>query len=138
VKDYYYRLFQNLTRERAPVALLEQIKLEIDKLERRVILVRRFSFLSVATIFASACVPVYNYLAVEFATSSFSSYASLIVSDGDIALLNSKEFILSLIESLPLTSITLVLTLVFLLLGAINLIGTKSREVTELITTRFA
>lgn len=138
MKDYYYRLFQNLNREPIPVALFEHIKVEIEKLERRVILVRRFSFLSVATIFISACIPLYSYLVTEFATSSFIPYASLVISDGDITLLNSQEFLLSLVESLPLTSITLVLTLMFLLLGAINLVGTKSREVTELITARFA
>ncbi len=138
MKDYYYTLFHGLQSEPLPLTLYEQIRVEIEKLEQRITLVRRFSFFSIATLFISACIPTYNYLAVQITESSFISYASLLVSDVDIPILHSKEFLLSLIESLPLSSITLVLVLIFMLLGAIQFVGTKSREVTELITTRFA
>jgi hypothetical protein len=52
----------------------------------------------------------------SFHESSFSVYASLLSSDGGALVLYWKEFMLSLIESLPITSATILLAAMFTLL----------------------
>ena len=138
MKDHYYNLFRNLPCETLPKELAERIAKEIVLLEKRVILVRRLSFGSVAAVFLSAFIPALNFLVTQFEESSFFSYASLAISDSDLTFLHSQEFLFSLIESLPLLGITFALTLVFFLLGAIRIILAESRQAAEFFTTRTA
>ena len=99
MKDHYYKLFQGLTSKPLPRERLDRIAREIALLERRVIFVRRISFASVFAVFFSVFVPSFNFLATQFSESSFFSYASLLISDGDLTFLHSQEFIFSLISS---------------------------------------
>lgn len=138
MKDHYYKLFQGLTSEPLPRERLNHIAREIALLERRVIFVRRISFASVFAVFFSVFVPSFNFLATQFSESSFISYASLLISDSDLTFLHSQEFIFSLIESLPMFGITITMTLVFLLLGAIRLVAVESRQATRFFTTHAA
>lgn len=138
MKDHYYKLFQSLPCESLPKELHSRIAREIALLEKRVVLVRRLSFVSVGAVFTAVFIPSLSFLSTQFAESSFFSYASLLISDGDLAFLHSQEFIFSLVESLPLFGITLALLLVFLLLGAIRIIVSESRQAAEFFTTRVA
>lgn len=138
MKDHYYKLFQGLVAEPLPRDCRDRIAREIALLERRVVFVRRISFASVFAAFISVFVPSFNFLATQLSESSFYSYASLLISDGDLTFLHSQEFIFSLIESLPIFGITITLTLIFLLLGAMRLVAIESRQATGFFTTHAA
>ena len=138
MKDHYYKLFQGLAFEPLPRECRDRIAREIALLERRVVFVRRISFVSVFAVFFSVFIPAFNFLVTQLSESSFFSYASLLISDGDLTFLHSQEFVFSLIESLPMFGITITMTLVFLLLGAIRLVAVESRQATEFFTTHAA
>lgn len=60
-------------------------------------------------------VPAFKILLNDLATSGFYEYSSLTFSDGKMIMVYWKEFILLLAESLPVLSIILALTLIFIL-----------------------
>jgi hypothetical protein len=134
----YQKLFRSLPDLPFPKGLNERIMRQIALLERRVIIVRRSSFALAAALFIAAFIPSALSLASEFSQSGFLSYASLMISDGDIALSHLSEFVLSLVESLPLATITLVLALIFLFFGALEIISEKTRSAVETLSERFA
>ena len=85
------------------------IKHELHKLERRSLRIRT-SFLGVLSLFSlSALVATFFSLGRTLATSGFSNYLSLIVSDSSIITTYWKEVSLSLVESLPMLSVALLL-----------------------------
>lgn len=91
-----------------PDGLYPKIIARIHVLEMRALFVRRVTLWGVSFISIVGLIPSLSYLVSAFALSSFGQYLSLVASDGDIVLLNWKEFAFSLIESLPLMNITLV------------------------------
>jgi hypothetical protein len=66
-------------------------------------------------------IAAFRYALGSFAQSGFSTYASLLSSDGSILFLYWKEFTLSIIESLPLMSMTIFLATIFALLLSLKL-----------------
>lgn len=138
MKDHFYKLFQGLPHETISKEAFDALTKKIALLERRVVVVRRVLLTLVTGTFLLVFIPTGNFLLSQFAESTFFSYASLLASDSDVALLNTKEFLYSLIESLPIFGITLTLTLVFILLGAMSFAANKSRKTAEFLTTRIA
>jgi len=103
------------------------IKHELHKLERRSLRIRT-SFLGVLSLFSlSALVATFFSLGRTLATSGFSNYLSLIVSDSSIITTYWKEVSLSLVESLPMLSVALLLLAlgVFIWSGAKTLSNAK-------------
>ena len=138
MKDNYQKIFNSLPRIPLPPSLLQRIEQDIARLERQVVFVRRIFLFSLSTVFLAFFIPSMRHLVTEISGSGFPLYLSLIASDSDILFSHLGEFFLSLIESLPLTSITLILSLVFLLLGAVRIVGSKTREAVETLTRSFA
>jgi hypothetical protein len=138
MKDNYQRLFSSLSALPLPEGANIRIMERIARLEQRVVILRRSLFFLLASFFAAAFVPATTALVGEFSDSSFLSYVSLLASDRDIALSFSQEFFLSLVESLPLMTITLVLSLIFIFLAAMEFINKKTREAVEALSGSFA
>ena len=103
-----------------PDELYPKIIGRIHALETRALFMRRLALGGVSLVSIAGLIPSMSYLISAFALSSFGQYLSLIASDGDIVLLNWKEFAFSLIESLPLMSITLVSIMIFGLIYSIT------------------
>ncbi len=85
----------------------------IHALEARALFMQRVTLGGLSLVSLAGLIPSFSYLVGAFAASSFGQYLSLIASDGDIILLNWKEFTFSLVESLPLMGITLVSIMIF-------------------------
>ena len=83
--------------------------------------VKLWIYASVSTVSFIGLFPMFKYLAGEFVSSGSYDYFSLLYSDGGSVMTSYwKDFTLSLVESLPLTSMILTLSLVFIFLNAIR------------------
>ena len=67
-----------------------------------------------------AFIPAIKYLNTESVQSGFSTYTSLILSDGGLVLSNWKDFGLSIAESLPIMSTATCLTILLILTNSIR------------------
>lgn len=109
-----------LFREIAPPeGVSERILLRIDTLRRRAARIRLALLGGTTLASLGALFPTFSYLSTEAARSGFTQYLSLLRTDSDIFLLNSKELLLSLSETMPLSAMTLLLSLIFLLLWSL-------------------
>lgn len=104
-----------------PEHLFPRILTHISLLEQRAARVRFALFSGTTLISFLIVIAALRYAWGSFAQSSFSAYASLLSSDGSVLLLYWKEFAFSLIESLPLMSITILLAAIFTLLLSLKL-----------------
>lgn len=89
--------------------LLLGIIANITAQEMRRIRARFVLFASATSIFSVIAVIMFGYASQEFAHSEFLQYLSLIFSDTGAVMLSWREFLLSLMESVPLTGATIAL-----------------------------
>ena len=83
--------------------------------------VKLWVYASISIVSFAGLFPMFKYLAGEFASSGSYEYFSLLYSDGGSVLTSYwKDFTLSLVESLPLTSMILTLALIFIFFNAIR------------------
>lgn len=109
-----------LSQIAVPDELYPKIVGRIHKLELRARFMSRATLGGISLLSLAGLAPSLSYLLSAFSASSFVQYLSLIASDGDILLLNWKEFAFSLIESLPLMGITLVSIMILGLIYSIT------------------
>jgi len=76
--------------------------------------VKLWAFSAVGFFSLAGLVPTFKVLSTDLAQSGFYEYFSLIFSDSGLILSIWREFVFSLIESLPVLSIILSLTLIFI------------------------
>lgn len=84
-----------------------------------------FSLVSLASL--SGLIPAVKMLSSDFSKSGFYKYLSLVFSDGGSVMSHFREFILSLAEALPVLSIILSLSLIFVFFLSIRYV-TKQLE----------
>lgn len=113
----YEKLFSRLKPPEPPGELFDRIMSRI-RAERRLLTIRRRLTLFSAIIIASAVafVPVYQMVQAGFAESGFNEFFSLIFSDTGIVMAYWQNFILSLLETLPIMNIILLLALALIFL----------------------
>lgn len=115
-KDYE-KLFFHFRQPELPNGLLDRVINRINK-ERKLISVRRrlviFSFIFIASI--AAFVPALKMVEAELANSRFVEFFSLLFSDTNIVMAYWQNFVLSLLEALPVTSLIILLFVMFMLL----------------------
>lgn len=104
-----------------PERLYGNILAKIEREKKRIARVKLAIFGMTALVFISTLIPVYKYTAQEFYSSGFFEYLSILFSDGSIAIIYWRETLLSLAESLPLISLTMMLSVVFVIMGSIKL-----------------
>jgi hypothetical protein len=116
--DNYKKLFSFLKESEIPANLYEKV---INRLyyEKKLIAIRRKIFLySSATVFSlAALVGAFYYVRLEMDSSGFFNYSSLMFTDFDIILKSWQNFSITLLETLPTTSIILTLISVAILLN---------------------
>ena len=126
--DHSYTSLLGHCRDVEPSSGLHlRIAARIREKIRRAELVRRFVFGSLATASIIAMIPAVQLLAQDFYASNFYRYFSLLFSDGGAVLNAWQEFTMTLAESLPVLSIAVVLSIIFLFIGSINLLTRKER-----------
>jgi len=82
--------------------------------EKRIAKLKLGLFSLIGMLSLVGAVPVFKTLITDFTQSGFYEYFSLIFSDSGLILSIWREFVFSLIESLPVLSIILSLTLIFI------------------------
>ncbi|MFA6354440.1 MAG: hypothetical protein WCX12_02030 [Candidatus Paceibacterota bacterium] len=117
----YERLFGQIDHLEPPDGLLDKIILRINTERRRRTIRFRIGLFGVLAVTAvAAFIPAWQELQSEMAGSGFSQFFSLIFSDTQVVLTYWREFILSLIESMPILGITVVLGLVLVFLASVK------------------
>lgn len=115
-----------------PSELRKNILLQIVREEHH--RAKNYVLASVATASVSVMGVIFsiNYVAQAISASSFYQYLSLLFSDPDVVLSYWKEFVLSLVESLPFFAITLVLVAVVVLMLSVRVFTSNSQRVPSL------
>ncbi len=114
------------------------ILLEIARLERLARNLRMTGYGLTLAIAAFCFSPVFSLFSSELADSGFAYYAALLFTDGDAVLAHAGDAMLSLLEAMPLASITALLGLVFFVLGSLRFLDVRSKRIAEIAITRFA
>jgi len=116
-KDYK-KLFMNLEDAKPSDELFEKIILRIGKEERMTVAKKRIIFFSFLLIVSSFGL-VYSFIAVQEAlvNSGFFQFFSLIFSDFSIVATYWQNFLLTLLESLPVIAVVISLVMLSLVLG---------------------
>lgn len=122
MREDYGELFRGLTSIEPPQRLLSDILLRIKQAQKRAIKIRLVILGVVVLSSAGAAIPAFQYSAREFYQSGFYQYLLLLFSDSGAVLEYWKEFGLSLAESLPVPGAAALLSVLFVLLGAMELI----------------
>ena len=112
-----------------PPDLFEKIMRRIEQ-ERKIILLKRklaFYFVSFSGSLA-ALFPAFNAARAGFAESGFGSYFSLLFSDTGTVLTYSQNFGLSLLESLPIISLSFLCVALIWLFASLRFIETLMKN----------
>lgn len=119
---------KNYRLAEAPDGLLEKVLGQLQKEQKIMALKRRriiFSF--GAVISALSLIPAYLTLQASLAESGFFQFFSLIFSDSEIVLAYWQNFILSLLETLPITNLIIFLALTALFLESLKLLAKNTK-----------
>jgi len=124
----YQRLFSGLKTINPPSDLLGVILAKIDREIRRKAIIR-FTLTSLTSI-ASLVGMIFaiSFVSKEISQLGTYQYISLIFFDGNAILSYWKEFVMLVVESLPVTGMIAVLVATFTLLGSVK-IATKNAAV---------
>ena len=110
--DNYKALFSQIPSQKAPLFVISGIESKINRAQRQRNLVRGTSYAIVACLAIAACIPAIKSMVDSMIGSGFTSYISMILTDGSNILGSWKELGMVLVESIPLLSVTAVLALV--------------------------
>jgi len=120
-KAQWHRIFSPVI---PPAKLKARILARVSELERAHARVRAGIFGLIAAASAVLLVPLAQYTFAQFYASGFASYLSLLISDQGLVITYWREFVLSLVESLPSIALLMLLpvaaALVWALRGALR------------------
>ncbi len=128
VEKNYAQILKGIPSVEPRAVLYSNILAKIEKIQ---VLMARLRLALWSTLVLSTAIGFgysYTYLVRELSSSDFFQYLSLVFSDGGIAMLYGKELLLSLVETIPLFSITVVLFGGFVLLGGLVSMVRDSRK----------
>lgn len=133
MKNEHVLLFTHLRSVEPRVDLLDRIMNRIDTEKMLVPTFRVKIRLILAIIGACAAmtfiVPLWNIFQNDMAQSGFAQFVSLLFSDLDTVVNVWQDYAFSLIESLPLLSLTAILSTVLLLLFALKYLARDMRAI---------
>ncbi len=120
IKDYEW-LFSQLAASEPPKDFLCKIMLRIDQEKRLRVARRRFAFfIFVLIASAGAAVPALQAVQASFTELGFMQIFSLLFSDSQIIIAYLDNFAIALLESIPVISIALFLTTIFIFLNSLK------------------
>ena len=114
--DSYKRLMSNISCPEIDSKLSEQIVARINQSKSKTKRNQVIVFGSISALSFVVLFPVVRYAVLEITQSEFYQYLSLAVSDSDIFLNNGRELILTLLESLPVLSLSILSAVTFIFL----------------------
>lgn len=114
-------LLDHLSPIEPPAGLAEAVLGRIDRVKRRRFMLRRLSFAGISLIPLVAVFVAFAVLIRDIRQSGFVQYFSLLFSDGRLIAAFWREYLFSLVESLPLLSVAGCLLSIFSFLVVIKL-----------------
>lgn len=114
------KLFSELEVFEPDVALYSKILENIKNKQRSFARRRFFVFLLLFLTSSIALIPTFNMLYVDFVRSGFFQFFSLIFSDSRLIVSYWHNFIIILMESLPVVSLILFFVIVFIMLESLR------------------
>ena len=120
----YAQLFSHLTPPEMPDNLFEKIMHRIQKERQSLILKRKVMIFSIGMIgiigAAAAFIPAFKMARTELYESSFLYFLSLIFSDFGTVAAYWQNFIMSLLETLPVMGLAIFLLTILVFLGSLR------------------
>lgn len=121
-KDYE-KLFTHLKPLEPPEGLFEKITHHIREEQRLLTMKRRLVIFSIGIMGSlAAFIPVFKVVQTGFAESGFMQFFSLLFSDFGIVVSYWQNFAMSLLETLPITSLMMLLATVLVFLESLKLL----------------
>jgi hypothetical protein len=116
-----------------PIGLFEKVMDRISK-ERRILIIKRriivFSIVFVGSLFAFF--PTLKMVSVELSSSGFNQFFSLIFSDFTVVMRYWQSFTLTLLETLPVISLVLFLTILLVFLESLKSLVKNIKMISKL------
>ncbi len=138
-KDFE-KLFTHLTPMEPPEGLLNKIMLRIQKEQKFLMIKRRIMFLSIGIVgiivSAAAFIPAFKATQTGLNESGFIYFLSLIFSDFEIVAVSWQNFVMSLLETLPIMSFATLFAIIFIFLGSVKFLIKSVPHSTQLKLTR--
>ncbi len=110
-QDNYKALFSKISAEKAPNSVVIGIETGVITLHRKRNIIRCTSYAMAACVAVIAFIPAIISMSSAMIDSGFSSYFSVLVTDGGNLLGSWKELGMAMIESLPMLSVAAVIAL---------------------------
>ncbi|HRY63002.1 MAG TPA: hypothetical protein P5267_00110 [Patescibacteria group bacterium] len=130
----YQKLFKHLKPVEPSAGLLSVVMTRLEAEERRAIArSRRRLFFASLFLLASlgALIPVFRVAYTDLAASGFFQYLSLLFSDFSIIASSWQSYAFSLLETLPVLSLTLCFGVIFIFLAALRFLARDFRSITR-------
>jgi hypothetical protein len=132
-KDYE-KLFTYLKSPEPPGDLFNRVINRIQKERRLLILKRRMFIFSLSAVCSAiALIPAFKMVKTGFTESGFMQFFSLLFSDFKIVVAYGQNFILSLLETLPVMSLVILLVVVLVFLESLRFL---TRDIKIIFTSR--
>ncbi len=116
------KLFSHLNPAEPPSGLFEKIMYRIRE-EQRVFAIKQrvavFSVIMIASMIAF--IPAFKLVQTDLSESGFLQFLSLVLSDFGVVITYWHSFFMSLLETIPAISLTILLAVVFAFLGSFKL-----------------
>jgi len=119
----YHQLFTHLKPAEPPTGLLTSVMSRLTRAERRAIFLSRCRLFFVSLLLLGSLgslIPVFRTISADLSASNFFSYFSLLFSDFSIVVSSWQSYLFTLLESLPVFSLTLSLGLTLVVLAALR------------------
>jgi len=128
MNKYYEKIFTNLKSPKPPENLFNKVMSRIRQ-EKNLLTVKRRMAVFSAGLISSAVAIIASFRVVEseMIKSGFIQFASLIFSDMGTVLSNWQNFVLALLESLPVVSIAVFLLTIFAFLQSLKFLARDSK-----------
>lgn len=119
-KDYE-KLFSQLETPEPAAGLFDKIIQRIRREQRLLVIKRRLVLFSVGTLGSVvAFIPVFRLVQSGLAESGFMEFFSLIFSDLGLVTAHWQNFVLALLESLPVMSVVMFLAVIFIFIESLK------------------
>ncbi len=126
----YKKLFAHIESPELPENLFGKIMQRINQERRLSVLKRKLAVISfMTTCSLAAFIPVFRMAQAEFSQSGFFQFFSLIFSDFGTIITQWQSFIFTLLESLPLVSITALLAVIFVFLLSLKILTRNIQDI---------
>ncbi len=132
MEQNYHQLFSHLKTAEPPAGLLPKVLKRLEKeAARSAARARRQLALASLLLLSSlvALVPIFRAAYADLSASGFLSYLSLLFSDFSIVVSSWQSFAFSLLETIPVVSLTLLLAVTFIFLFALRFFARDVRSV---------